>query len=98
MASDQVLLIMGIIKDKKNMDGIMYEKLNIGPTLNFNEKLYRQSLNKKFGTQTHKQIYDLQCLEKINSVAFLYMKLLMENLCGGGWKKLYFPKTKGLII
>ena len=80
------------------MDDIMHEKLNIGPTLNFNEKLYRQSLNKKFRTQTHKQIYDLQCLEKINSVAFLYMKLLMENLCGGGWKKLYFPKTKGLII
>ena len=50
MASDQVLLIMGIIKDKKNMDGLMYEKLNIGPTLNFNEKLYRQSLRKKFGT------------------------------------------------
>ena len=51
------------------MDDIMHEKLNIGPTLNFNERLYRQSLNKKFGT--HKQIYDLQCLEKINSVAFL---------------------------
>ena len=33
------------------MDGIMHEKLNIGPTLNFNEKLYRRSLNKKFGTQ-----------------------------------------------
>ena len=51
------------------MDDIMREKLNIGPTLNFNERLYRQSLNKKFGT--HKQIYDFQCLEKINSVAFL---------------------------
>ena len=53
------------------IDDIMHEKLNIGPTLNFNEKLYRQSLNKKFGTPTHKQIYDLQCLEKINNVAFL---------------------------
>ena len=30
------------------MDNIMYEKLNIGPTLYFNEKLYRQSLNKKW--------------------------------------------------
>ena len=38
----------------------MREKLNIDPTLNFNERLYRQ-----------KQIYDLQCLEKIDSVAFL---------------------------
>ena len=75
------------------MDDIMHEKLNIGPTLNFNEKLYRQSLNKKFGTQTHKQIYDLQCLEKINSVAFLYMKLLMENLCGGV-KKIVLSQNK----
>ena len=48
----------------------MHEKLNIGPTLNFNERLYKQSLNKKFGTHINK-IYDLQCLEKINSVAFL---------------------------
>ena len=30
------------------MDNIMYEKLNIGPTLYFNEKLYRQSLKKKW--------------------------------------------------
>ena len=32
----------------------MCEKLNIGPTLNFNERLYRQSLNKKFGTHINK--------------------------------------------
>ena len=32
------------------MDDIMREKINIGPTLNFNERLCRQSLNKKFGT------------------------------------------------
>ena len=51
------------------MDDIMYDKLNIGPTLNFNERLYSQSLNKIW--HTHKQIYDLQCLENINSVAFL---------------------------
>ena len=56
MASDQVLLIMRIIKDKKNMDDIMYEKLNIGPTLNFNEKLYRHSLKKKFGTYINKSM------------------------------------------
>ena len=56
MASDQVLLIMGIIKDKKNMNDIMYEKLNIGPTLNFNEKLYRQSLKKKFDTYINKSM------------------------------------------
>ena len=36
------------------MDNIMREKLNIGPTLNFNERLYRQSLNKKFGTHINK--------------------------------------------
>ena len=38
------------------MDDIMYEKLNIGPTLYFNEKLYGQSLNKKFGTHINKSI------------------------------------------
>ena len=36
------------------MDDIMYEKLNIGPTLNFDEKLYRQSLNKNFDTHINK--------------------------------------------
>ena len=34
------------------MEDIMYEKLNIGPILNFNEKLNMQSLNKKFGIHT----------------------------------------------
>ena len=38
------------------MDDIMREKLNIGPTLNFNEKLYRQSLNNKFGTHINKSM------------------------------------------
>ena len=34
----------------------MREKLNIGPTLNFNERLYRQSLNKKFVTHIRKSM------------------------------------------
>ena len=34
----------------------MYDKLNIGPTLNFNERLYSQSLNKKFGTHINKSM------------------------------------------
>ena len=38
------------------MDDIIREKLNIGPTLNFNERLYRQSLNKKFGTHISKSM------------------------------------------
>ena len=38
------------------MDDIMHEKLNIVPTLNFYEKLYRQSLNKKFGTRVDKSM------------------------------------------
>ena len=38
------------------MNDIMYEKLNIGPTLNFNEKFYRNSLNKKFGTHISKSM------------------------------------------
>ena len=56
MASYHVLLIMPKLKIKINMDDIMHEKLNIGPTLNFNEKLYRQSLNKKFGTHIIKSM------------------------------------------
>ena len=38
------------------MDDIICEKLNIGPTLNFNERLYRQSLSKKFGTHINKSM------------------------------------------
>ena len=38
------------------MDDIMRKKFNIGPTLNFNERLYRQSLNKKFGTHINKSM------------------------------------------
>ena len=38
------------------MDDIMHEKLNIGPTLNFNERLYRQFLNKKFGPHINKSM------------------------------------------
>ena len=74
------------------MDDIMREKFNIGPTLNFNERLYRQSLNKKFGT--HKQIYDLQCLEKRKNQYFpktkgliilKLLKIIIRNLvCSEG--------------
>ena len=39
-----------------NMDDIMREKIDIGPTLNFNERFYRQSLNKKFGTHINKSM------------------------------------------
>ena len=38
------------------MDDNMYEKLNISPTLNFNEKVHRQSLNKKFGIHINKSM------------------------------------------
>ena len=41
------------------MDDSMYEKLNIGPTLNFNEKLNRQSLNKKFSTHINKSMISM---------------------------------------
>ena len=36
------------------MDDVMREKLNIGPTLNFNGRLWRQSLKKKCGTHISK--------------------------------------------
>ena len=38
------------------MDDIMHEKINIALTLNFNERLYKQSLNKKFGTHINKSM------------------------------------------
>ena len=38
------------------MDDIMYEKRNIGPTLNLNARLYRQSLKKKFGAHINKSM------------------------------------------
>ena len=38
------------------MDDIMREKINIGPNSNFNERLYRQSLNKKFDTHINKSM------------------------------------------
>ena len=38
------------------MDDIMREKLNIGSNLNFNERTYRQSLNKKFGAHIIKSM------------------------------------------
>ena len=38
------------------MDDIVREKLNIGPTLNFNERLYRQTLKKKLGTHINKSM------------------------------------------
>ena len=55
------------------MDDIMYEKLNIGPTLNFDEKLYRQSLNKNFDTHINKStifnaLKDKQFIILVNKV------------------------------
>ena len=41
---------------KINIDDIMREKFNIGLILNFNERLYRQSLNKKFGKHISKSM------------------------------------------
>ena len=38
------------------MGDIMHEKRNIDLTLSFNERLYRQSLNKKFGTHVSKSM------------------------------------------
>ena len=51
----------------------MYEKLNIGPTLNFDEKLYRQSLNKNFDTHINKStifnaLKDKQFIIPVNKV------------------------------
>ena len=41
------------------MDDIIFEKLNISPTLNFNEKLNMQSLKKKFTTHINKSMISM---------------------------------------
>ena len=38
------------------MDGIRHERPNEGPILNFNERLYKQSLNKTCGTHAEKSM------------------------------------------
>ena len=73
------------------MDDIMHEKLNISPTLNFNEKRNRQSLNKKFSTHINKFMIsvpwkDTQCIIPVNEV------ITGKFLCVGGEKISTFPK------
>ena len=38
------------------MENIRQKKLNVGPILNFINRLYRQFQNKKFGTHIHKSM------------------------------------------
>ena len=71
-----------------NMGAIRQERPNESPILNFNKRLYSESLNKKFATLVKKSKSlrtwkNKQCLEKINSASFLEIKLLAENHCGG---------------
>ena len=54
------------------------------------------SLNKKFGTHV-KEPMAFQALKKINSIAFLEVKLLAENP-GQRWKIEYFPKVEDHLI
>ena len=53
------------------------------------------SLSKKFDTLVG--IYGLSGLEKINTIAFLEVKLLAENPCKG-WKIECFPRVGGFLI
>ena len=54
------------------------------------------SLNKKFGTHV-KESMAFHVLKKINSIAFLEVKLLAENSCHG-WKIEYFSKVEDQLI
>ena len=65
------------------MDDIRQERPNEGPILNFNKRLYGESLNRKFGTHIEKYMF-FKTLKKINSVSFLEIKLLAEN-ARQGW-------------
>ena len=71
------------------------KSLIIGPTLNFNKKLNRQSLNKKFRTHISKSMVsmpgkDKQCIIPINET------ITRKSLCVGGEKISTFPKQKAL--
>ena len=76
------------------MDGIMQERPNECPILNFQNIHYRQSLNKTFGTHVEKSMV-FKTLKKINSVSFLKIKLLSKNRLGGREKvkNLVHPKS-----
>ena len=91
MESDRVLLIMQIIKDKNKHGRCYVWKANIGPTLNFNEKLNRQSINKKCSTRINKYMISMPSKDK----QCIIPRLLLENLCGGE-KISTFPKQKSL--
>ena len=55
------------------------------------------NVTKKETGRTRQKIYVLSGLEKINTIAFLEVKLLAENPCKG-WKIEYFPKVEDLLI
>ena len=75
--------IINLIRDKRP---------NEGPTLKFNEKLYRQSLNKTMA-YTSRNLGNLRP-SKTNSVFSLEIKLLPENP-HRGLRLYYFPKVEG---
>ena len=60
------------------MDDIRQERSSEGPTLKLNKRFKEMSLNKKFGTYV-KESMTFQALKKINSIAYLEVKLLAEN-------------------
>ena len=64
-----LLIIIGAIRQKRR---------NKGQILKLNKRLKQKSLNKDIGAK-RQEIFVLLGLEKINSVAFLEVKLLVEN-------------------
>ena len=83
---------MQLIKDKNKIRSNQTGKLITDPTLDFfNKRLNVKFLNNKFG-QTVSKIYDLKGLKSRNLVAFLKVKLFVENLRKG--KKTLFFKNK----
>ena len=74
------------------MDDIRWERSNEGPTLKLNKKFKKKQVTKQEIWPTRQGIYGLLGLEKINSIAFLEVKILAENP-SQGWKIKYFPKA-----
>ena len=78
------------------MNDIRQERPNGGPSLMLNKRFKETSLNKKFGRHA-KEFMVFQALKKINSIAFLEVKLLAEKSCQ--WRKIEdFPKVEDQLI
>ena len=75
-----------------NMEDIRQERSNKGPILSFNERLSRQSLNKKFGIHFEKSMVFKTSKNKQSIIPG--NKVISGKPCGGGEKFSTSQKSK----